>query len=91
MRREKLVVSHMTRLKARPRQLEVDPDSLRWTPVIVTNTVVSDADRDDDDDDEEDEEPEEDKCKEVNTLNLFNDIVDWSHSGLIIDCILLYL
>ena len=70
MRREKLVVSHMTRLKARPRQLEVDPDSLRWTPVIVTNTVVSDADRDDDDD-EEDEEPEEDKCKEVNALNLF--------------------
>uniref|UniRef100_A0A671YEB6 Histone acetyltransferase n=1 Tax=Sparus aurata TaxID=8175 RepID=A0A671YEB6_SPAAU len=74
VRREKLVVSHMTRLKARPRQLEVDPDSLRWTPVIVTNTVVSDADRDDDDDEEEDEEPEEDKCKEVNALNLFNDI-----------------
>uniref|UniRef100_A0A671YE64 Histone acetyltransferase n=1 Tax=Sparus aurata TaxID=8175 RepID=A0A671YE64_SPAAU len=65
VRREKLVVSHMTRLKARPRQLEVDPDSLRWTPVIVTNTVVSDADRDDDDDEEEDEEPEEDKCKEI--------------------------
>uniref|UniRef100_A0A671YCW6 Histone acetyltransferase n=1 Tax=Sparus aurata TaxID=8175 RepID=A0A671YCW6_SPAAU len=63
VRREKLVVSHMTRLKARPRQLEVDPDSLRWTPVIVTNTVVSDADRDDDDDEEEDEEPEEDKWR----------------------------
>lgn len=64
VRREKLVVSHMTRLKARPRQLDVDPECLRWTPVIVTNTVISDGD---DDDDEEDDEPEEDNRKEVNT------------------------
>lgn len=56
----------MARLKARPRQLEVDPECLRWTPVIVTNTVVSD--RDSDDDDEEDDEPEEDTRKEVNAL-----------------------
>ncbi len=69
VRREKLVVSHMARLKARPRQLEVDPECLRWTPVIVTNTVVSDVDGDDED--EEDEEPEEDNRKEVNTLNLY--------------------
>uniref|UniRef100_A0A8C1KTN9 Histone acetyltransferase n=1 Tax=Cyprinus carpio TaxID=7962 RepID=A0A8C1KTN9_CYPCA len=41
LRREKLVASHMARLKARPRLLEVDPDCLRWTPVIVTNTVAS--------------------------------------------------
>uniref|UniRef100_A0A8C4DZ45 Histone acetyltransferase n=1 Tax=Dicentrarchus labrax TaxID=13489 RepID=A0A8C4DZ45_DICLA len=68
VRREKLVVNHMTRLNARPRQLEVDPECLRWTPVIVTNTVVSDADGDDD---EEDEEPEEDNRKEVNTLHLY--------------------
>lgn len=59
-----MVISHMTRLKARPRQLEVDPECLRWTPVIVTNTVVSDADGDDDD--EEDEDAEEDNRKEVN-------------------------
>lgn len=59
----------MTRLKARPRQLEVDPECLRWTPVIVTNTVVSDADGDDDDNDEEDEEPEEDNRKEVNYID----------------------
>lgn len=59
----------MARLKARPRQLEVDPECLRWTPVIVTNTVVSD--RDSDDDDEEDDEPEEDTRKEVNALNCF--------------------
>ncbi|KAK2837667.1 hypothetical protein Q5P01_014879 [Channa striata] len=64
MRREKVVANHMARLKARPRQLEVDPECLRWTPVIVTNTVVSDADGDDDDD-EDDEERQEDNRKEM--------------------------
>uniref|UniRef100_A0A3B4G9Y6 Histone acetyltransferase n=1 Tax=Pundamilia nyererei TaxID=303518 RepID=A0A3B4G9Y6_9CICH len=64
MRREKLVANHMARLKARPRQLEVDPECLRWTPVIVTNTVVSDADGDDDDDDDDDEEEEDEEPKE---------------------------
>lgn len=64
VRREKLVSSHMARLKARPRQLEVDPECLRWTPVIVTNTVVSDADGDDDEDEDEDE-PGEDNRKEI--------------------------
>lgn len=62
VRRDKLVITHMNRLKARPRQLEVDPECLRWTPVIVTNTVVSDADEDED----EEEEPEDDNRKEVN-------------------------
>jgi len=73
VRREKLVSKHMTRLKARPRQLDVDPECLRWTPVIVTNTVVSDGDDDDDEEeeeeeeeDEEEDEPEEHKRKEVN-------------------------
>uniref|UniRef100_A0AAQ5XVE4 Histone acetyltransferase n=1 Tax=Amphiprion ocellaris TaxID=80972 RepID=A0AAQ5XVE4_AMPOC len=64
VRRDKLVTTHMARLKARPRQLEVDPECLRWTPVIVTNTVVSDADGDDDDDDEDDE-LDEDNRKEL--------------------------
>lgn len=68
VRREKLVVNHMTRLKARPRQLDVDPECLRWTPVIVTNTVVSDADGDEE---EEDEEPQADNRKEVSVLNLY--------------------
>lgn len=68
VRREKLVTTHMARLKARPRQLDVDPECLRWTPVIVTNTVVSDADGDDDDE-EEDEEPEKDNHKEVSPVN----------------------
>lgn len=56
VRREKLVSNYMTRLKARPRQLEVDPDCLRWTPVIVTNTVVSEGEGDEEEDDEEEEE-----------------------------------
>ena len=58
----------MARLKARPRQLDVDPECLRWTPVIVTNTVVSDVDGEEDDE-EEDGEPEKDNRKEVNMLN----------------------
>lgn len=67
IRRDKLVINHMNRLKARPRQLDVDPECLRWTPVIVTNTVVSDAEGDEDDDgeEEEEEEPEQDHRKEV--------------------------
>ncbi|XP_029684981.1 histone acetyltransferase KAT6A isoform X2 [Takifugu rubripes] len=63
VRREKLVNNHMARLKARPRQLDVDPECLRWTPVIVTNTVVSDPEGDDDN--EEDDEDMEDNRKEV--------------------------
>lgn len=73
IRRDKLVTNHMNRLKARPRQLDVDPECLRWTPVIVTNTVVSDAEGDEDDDDdgedEEEEEPEHDHRKEVKSSN----------------------
>ncbi|XP_042579438.1 histone acetyltransferase KAT6A-like [Cyprinus carpio] len=53
LRREKLVASHMARLKARPRLLEVDPDCLRWTPVIVTNTVASEGEGDEDEEEGE--------------------------------------
>lgn len=67
VRREKVVASHMARLKARPRQLDVDPECLRWTPVIVTNTVVSDSDKDND---EEAEDAEEDHHKEVHGFHL---------------------
>lgn len=64
MRKEKLVTTHMSRLKARPRLLEVDPECLRWTPVIVTNTVVSDGEEDEEDDDDYEENGENDR-KEV--------------------------
>ncbi|KTG33999.1 hypothetical protein cypCar_00013434 [Cyprinus carpio] len=55
LRREKLVDSHMARLKTKPRLLEVDPDCLRWTPVIITNTVVSEGEADEDEEEEEGE------------------------------------
>uniref|UniRef100_A0A8C9TPF5 Histone acetyltransferase n=1 Tax=Scleropages formosus TaxID=113540 RepID=A0A8C9TPF5_SCLFO len=72
VRREKLVSAHMARLRANPRQLEVDPDCLRWTPVIVTNTVVSEGEGEEDDEDDEDEEEnaENDTCKEVKICEL---------------------
>ncbi|XP_056601102.1 histone acetyltransferase KAT6A [Triplophysa dalaica] len=65
VRREKLVSNYMTRLKARPRQLEVDPDCLRWTPVIVTNTVVSEGEGDEEEEEDDDEEEEEEFNKEI--------------------------
>ncbi|XP_051976081.1 LOW QUALITY PROTEIN: histone acetyltransferase KAT6A-like [Xyrauchen texanus] len=52
LRREKLVGTHMARLKAKPRLLEVEPDCLRWTPVIVSNTVVSEGEGDNDEEGE---------------------------------------
>ena len=81
----------MSRLKARPRQLEVDPECLRWTPVIVTNTVVSDADGDDDDE-EEDEEPKKDNHKEVSAFHLYalNGDDRLMHLFLLISCVLFY-
>lgn len=71
VRREKLVNNHMARLKARPRQLEVDPECLRWTPVIVTNTVVSDPEGEEDNE-EDDEDLEEDNHKEVCAWTCFS-------------------
>lgn len=61
----------MSRLHARPRQLEVDPDCLRWTPVIVTNTVVSEGEgEEDDDEDDDEEEQEQENSKEVCVTHL---------------------
>lgn len=62
----------MARLRARPRLLEVDPDCLRWTPVIVANPVVSDEDGDEDDEDEEEDgEKENNKDVSINDCCLF--------------------
>ncbi|GCC39588.1 hypothetical protein chiPu_0023468, partial [Chiloscyllium punctatum] len=52
IRREKLIQEHMAKLQTNPRQIEVDPDSLRWTPLIFSNTAVSDEEEDEDDEDE---------------------------------------
>ncbi|XP_062436818.1 histone acetyltransferase KAT6B isoform X2 [Rhea pennata] len=45
VRREKLISSHMEKLKANPRINEVDPESLRWTPLLVSNAAVSEEER----------------------------------------------
>jgi len=72
LRREKLVATHMARLKAKPRLLEVDPDCLRWTPVIVTNTVASEGEGDE----EEEEEEEGEGFKEVSILTCIQGSLD---------------
>ncbi|KAM4702554.1 histone acetyltransferase KAT6B [Rhinophrynus dorsalis] len=45
IRREKIMESHMGKAKARSRVNEVDPECLRWTPVITSNAAVSDEER----------------------------------------------
>ncbi|XP_030059079.1 histone acetyltransferase KAT6B isoform X2 [Microcaecilia unicolor] len=45
IRREKLILCHMNKLKACPRINEVDPDDLRWTPVVVSNAAVSEEEQ----------------------------------------------
>ncbi|XP_068255221.1 histone acetyltransferase KAT6B isoform X1 [Nyctibius grandis] len=45
IRREKLISNHMEKLKANPRINEVDPESLRWTPLLVSNAAVSEEER----------------------------------------------
>lgn len=63
----------MVRLKAKPRLLEVDPDCLRWTPVIVTNTVASEGEGDEEEDEEEEG---EEGLKEVSILTFIQDSLD---------------
>uniref|UniRef100_A0A8D0L9C0 Histone acetyltransferase n=1 Tax=Sphenodon punctatus TaxID=8508 RepID=A0A8D0L9C0_SPHPU len=55
VRREKLIQDHMAKLKINLRLVDVDPECLRWTPVIVSNSVVSE---------DEEEEPEEGENEE---------------------------
>uniref|UniRef100_A0A6J0TW29 histone acetyltransferase n=1 Tax=Pogona vitticeps TaxID=103695 RepID=A0A6J0TW29_9SAUR len=45
IRREKLISGHMDKLKTNPRINEVDPESLRWTPLLVPNAAVSEEER----------------------------------------------
>ncbi|XP_067344883.1 histone acetyltransferase KAT6B isoform X2 [Channa argus] len=45
IRRERLIQRHMDRLWANPRQNEVDPDALRWTPSTSLNAVLSEEER----------------------------------------------
>lgn len=45
IRRERLIQRHMERLRANPRQHEVDRDVLRWTPATALNLVLSEEER----------------------------------------------
>ncbi|XP_044153385.1 histone acetyltransferase KAT6B isoform X2 [Bufo gargarizans] len=45
IRRDKLMDNCMVKLKSQPRINEVDPDCLRWTPVISPNTAVSEEEQ----------------------------------------------
>ncbi|XP_050998817.1 histone acetyltransferase KAT6B isoform X2 [Acomys russatus] len=45
IRREKLILGHMEKLKRCSRPNELDPESLRWTPILISNAVVSEEER----------------------------------------------
>ncbi|XP_006791202.1 histone acetyltransferase KAT6B isoform X2 [Neolamprologus brichardi] len=45
IRRERLIQRHMEKLRANPRQIEVDPDALHWTPSTTLNAVLSEEER----------------------------------------------
>lgn len=57
IRREKLIQDHMAKLQLNLRPVDVDPECLRWTPVIVSNSVVSEEE-DEEAEDGEKEEPQ---------------------------------
>lgn len=54
----------MAKLKVHHRPVVVDPECLRWTPVIVSNSVVSE-DEDEDAEEGENEELQQPKEREV--------------------------
>ncbi|XP_028735604.1 histone acetyltransferase KAT6B isoform X2 [Peromyscus leucopus] len=45
IRREKLILGHMEKLRNCSRTNELDPESLRWTPILISNAVVSEEER----------------------------------------------
>lgn len=45
IRRDWLIQKHVERLRSSPRRNEVEPDALRWTPVVALNAVLSEEER----------------------------------------------
>lgn len=45
IRREKLILDHMEKLKTCSRVNELDPECLRWTPILISNVAVSEEER----------------------------------------------
>uniref|UniRef100_A0A8B9J368 Histone acetyltransferase n=1 Tax=Amazona collaria TaxID=241587 RepID=A0A8B9J368_9PSIT len=67
IRREKLIQEHMAKLRTNVRPIDVDAECLRWTPVIVSNSVVSEDEEEETEDGENEEQQsryaeEEEKC-----------------------------
>ncbi|XP_048186391.1 histone acetyltransferase KAT6A isoform X1 [Perognathus longimembris pacificus] len=65
IRREKLIQDHMAKLQLNLRPVDVDPECLRWTPVIVSNSVVSEEEEEEVD--EGDSEEPQHQEREVET------------------------
>lgn len=63
IRREKLIQEHMAKLRTNVRPIDVDAECLRWTPVIVSNSVVSE-DEEEETEDGENEEQQHQKEKD---------------------------
>lgn len=40
-----MILGHMEKLRNCSRPNEVDPESLRWTPILISNAVVSEEER----------------------------------------------
>lgn len=80
IRREKLIQEHMAKLRNNVRPIDVDAECLRWTPVIVSNSVVSE-DEEEETEDGENEEQQHDKDSEssvrVNLLLLCSRGKEW--------------
>lgn len=66
IRREKLIQEHMAKLRTNVRPIDVDAECLRWTPVIVSNSVVSE-DEEEETEDGENEEQQKQKEKDPET------------------------
>ena len=54
----------MAKLQLNLRPVDVDPECLRWTPVIVSNSVVSEEEEEEEEDEAEEEEAEEEEEEE---------------------------
>ncbi|XP_025938678.1 histone acetyltransferase KAT6A isoform X1 [Apteryx rowi] len=69
IRREKLIQEHMAKLRTNVRPIDVDAECLRWTPVIVSNSVVSE-DEEEETEDGENEEQQQQKEKDPEASKL---------------------
>ncbi|NXV01633.1 KAT6A acetyltransferase, partial [Cettia cetti] len=76
IRREKLIQEHMAKLRTNVRPIDVDAECLRWTPVIVSNSVVSE-DEEEETEDGENEEQQKQKEKDPETSVRMVKSVSW--------------